>query len=104
MSILSEVQILTKEINKLHPEDPKIYEYWEKLTVLLSMDESSTISLLNELDDSNIVEDLSSVFDDVSRNLQSKDFIFCIETLENRYPNLMLKHIIQSAKDALIER
>ncbi|WLQ16696.1 hypothetical protein O5O45_12285 [Hahella aquimaris] len=103
MSLLAEVKSLVVEVNKLHPEDPKVYEYWEKLTELLSKDESSTLSLFNDLDDSDIVEDLSSVFDDVSRNLQSKDFILCIESLERRYPDLMLEHMIQAAKDALID-
>ncbi|MET1255835.1 hypothetical protein [Aliikangiella maris] len=103
MSLISEIKVIVEQVNKLHPEDPKVYEYWEKLTELLSKDECSTISLLNDLDDSEIVEDLSSVFDDVSKNLQSNDFILCIESLEKRYPDLMLEHMVQAAKDALID-
>ena len=102
MSLFSEVKGLVEQVNELHPEDPKVYEYWDKLAELLSKDESSTISLLNDLDDGSIVEDLSSVFDDISRNLQSKDFIKCIDSLEKRYPDLMLEHMVQAAKDALI--
>jgi hypothetical protein len=103
MSLLSEIKAVVMQVNELHHEDPNVYEYWEKLTELLSRDESSTISMLNDLDDSDVVEDLSSVFDDVSRNLQSKDFILCIESLEIRYPDLMLEHMVQAAKDALID-
>lgn len=104
MNLLPEVIALVEQVNKLHSEDPKVYEYWDKLTVLLSRDERSTIKLLNCLGDSNILEDLSSVFDDVSRNLQSTDFISCIESLEKRYPELMLEHMVQAAKDALIDQ
>jgi len=103
MNLLSEVKALVKQVNDLHPEDPKVYEYWDKLTELLSKDENSTISLLSGLDDGDIVEDLSSVFDDISRNLQSREFILCIQTLDKRFPNLMLEHMVQAAKDALIE-
>jgi septum formation inhibitor MinC len=103
MNLLSEIVIVVNKINELHPEDPKIYEYWERLADLLSENENATILLLNELDSEDIVENLSSVFDDVSKNLQSRDFILCLESLQNRYKNLEIAHMVQAAKDALTE-
>lgn len=103
MSLQTSITLIVKKINGLHPEDPKVYECWGELTELLSRDESSTISLLNGLNDVDVIEDLSSVFDDVAKNLQSKEFIVCIESLQKKHPDLMLEHMVQAAKDTLID-
>jgi hypothetical protein len=49
-----------------------------------------------------LIEDISAVFDDVSKSLQSKSFILCIESLNKKYPDLMLEHMVQAAKDVVV--
>lgn len=42
---------------------------------------------------------ISSVFDYVSENLQSKKFISCLRELDKKYPDLILTSFIDDAED-----
>ncbi|KZU60843.1 hypothetical protein [Lactiplantibacillus plantarum] len=42
---------------------------------------------------------ISSVFDYVSENLQSKKFISCLRKLDKKYPDLKLTSFIDDAED-----
>ena len=96
-----EINKIIEKINMLHPEDPKIYNLWEVLTNILIKDENTTIDFLNSCEDKETIDNLSSVFADVSIVLQSSQFINCIEKLEIKFPDLLLKHMIQAAKEVI---
>ncbi|MBF9002090.1 hypothetical protein [Vibrio nitrifigilis] len=73
------------------------------MTSILSKDETETIEFFNSLTDGEMIEDLSAVFDDVSRNLQSKKFIECLEKVKAKFPNAQLHEMIEAAKEQLFD-
>jgi len=90
------------KIEKLHPEDDyALYKLWDELTELLSVSEKETISFLRNCKDKNIIETVSSVFEDVAFKLQSKKYIEFLEYLEKNNPNL--KQRVKAAKDAMLD-
>ncbi len=103
MSLISDVREITENINKLHIEDPKISDYWQELTLLLTKDENETLSLLSTIENADIVEDISSVFDDVSFELQSEAFIKCITQLDNQFPEKNLGNAVEAAKNNMMD-
>lgn len=100
MNFEAELNNIIKKINALHPEDPKIYDYWGDLTRILTIDEKETIRFLNDLEDENAVNIISSVFDDVALQLKSPDLLRCLESLQVKFPNLLLEHMIDAARQA----
>ena len=92
MTLLEEVSKITEKIELLHINDPKIMDYWDEMASLLITSEAETIKLIDNLDDQRKVDDISSVFEEISSGLQSKEFIKCIERLERRFPDLLLTH------------
>lgn len=90
-------QIINKRA-KLHPNDPAVERYWKQLTELLSEDLENTISLLDNCDEETAGW-LSEVFEDVSYNLQSVEYINCLKRLAQKYPELNLDFIIDEAVD-----
>lgn len=84
-------------------------ECWKDLSDLLSMDISSSIEFMMSpectQDDFSMI---SEVFDDIARNTQSTEFINCLKTLADRYPEDAEKYnyagCISFAECALIEK
>lgn len=101
MTLKTEVYSIIDKIKALHPEDPKINDYWDELTEVLSADEQATINFLYSLEDKEAVNHISSVFHDVAYRLQSPAFIKCIESLIPKFPDLILVHMVNWAKEAL---
>ena len=94
------LEVISK-INALFIEDTRFPIYWSQLAEVLSEDEQETIKFLDSCNDENVVDNISSVFGDISSVLQSKDFIECIERLQIKFPNLSLKPMIEIAIEFL---
>jgi hypothetical protein len=101
MKLETSVYNIVDQINKLHLEDPRVYDYWDDLTKVLSADEKLTIEFLDNLDDKNTVNTISSVFEDVAYRLQSLAFITCIESLQTKFPDLLLEHMVDAARNTI---
>ena len=95
-----EVSNIIAERKKLHVNDPSVENYWNKLTDVLIRDENTTIQFLDN-SDSDTVMWISEVFEDVSEQLNSMEFIKCLEGLNNKYPKLNLEPFINEAKNFL---
>lgn len=101
--MFEKIQYISGEIDKLHPNDPKILQFWDDMTGILSENEQETISFLNALTDPEVILNVSSVFEDISVRLQSRQFIACIEELQRKNQDLPLSGMIKAAKIALDE-
>lgn len=101
MNMLDEVKLVADKIDQLHMNDPRICEYWDELAEILVRDEAATISLLNGLADTELIKDISSVFEEISWGLQSQDFIRCIEALDEKHPELLLGSMVRAAKNTM---
>jgi len=102
LDLLPKVEEICKKINALHLNDPKIMQYWDELTCVLTEDEKETLFLLENLNDKELIEDISSVFGEISRKLRSMKFVSCVEAMRDRYPELMLEHMVEDAKMMLV--
>ena len=91
------------KIDSLHLEDPSISIYWDELTQILSEDEEETIYFLDRCNDENVINNISSVFDDISIKLQSQDFIQCLDRLEIKFPNIFIHPMIEVARDSIYD-
>lgn len=76
--------------------------YWDPLIELLSKNEANTIEFLRECSDEQIYW-ISEVFDDVSDNFQSKEFVDFLKELQYDHPNIDIKQDIQAAEYRLSE-
>ena len=103
MSLRADVYNIIRKIEALHLEDPAISKYWNELTEVLSANEAATIEFLRSLEDENAVARICSVFDDVAGRLQSQAFIDCIESMVPRFPNLLLRHRVDAARDLMAD-
>ena len=99
--INQKIQIIVNQIDKLHIEDPTIFVHWDGLTKILTRDEISTIIFLQNLKDEHLIKHVSSVFEEISSNLQSKKFIETIEFLEQKFKHLKLHYMVEAAKNAM---
>ena len=94
-------QIIEKR-KKLHIEDDfGIQKCWEDLTNVLSDNENKTISYLNSCEKEQIYW-ISENFEDISENLESKDFIRCLRNLDKKFPVLEMTKDIDLAEEYII--
>ncbi len=105
MNLLEEnVQRMVNRLEQLHIDDDYArYKIWRELAEELSKDEKLTIDYLIKCEDSTTIDNVASVFKDISYKLQSRKFIECIEILERKFPDLLLKYMVQAAKDAMLD-
>ena len=94
------VDNLIEERLKLSLNDIKKDFFWEKLTQIFSEDEKETINFLNQCRPEQLYW-IKEVFEDISEKLQSKNFIDCIEKLNNKYKSLNMNYDIEFAKKSL---
>ncbi|GGI17977.1 hypothetical protein [Gottfriedia solisilvae] len=94
----NQVRKLIEERSNLHMNDPKMYEYWDWLTELLSINVSDTIKFLNSCSEREIYW-ISEIFEDISAKVSSIDYIECLKELDKKFPNLMLSNVIKIAED-----
>lgn len=103
MPLLETITEVVNKINKFHINDPAIYEYWRLLTEYLCADEEESIKLLDSIDSVELIANISSVYDDVSNNLQSIKFIACIERCMDKFPEANTEYMVQAAKDCILD-
>lgn len=94
------IKNLIQERSKLHPDDPRIQNYWNLLTKMLSENENDTIEFLNECEESELYW-LSEIFEDISQNLRSINFVKFLHTLKDKFPSLDLDVDIEYAEKAI---
>lgn len=78
--------------------DPSISNIWDELTLLLSVDLNDTINYLKQCNEKEI-EFLSAIFEDVSYNLNSSEYINELEIINTKFPDLNLDSVIKTAKE-----
>ena len=100
MIVSEKIENLINERKKLLRDDRRINEIWDELMQIFSEDEKATIEYLNSCSESQL-EWISEVFEDISENLQSEDFIDTLEKLQKKFPDLDLEMDISYAKEAL---
>ena len=99
MHLESKLREIIKKIHLLHPEDPKVYEYWDAMTRYLTQDKAQTIEFVNNIESAELASEISSVFDDVASIFQDENFIAALELLQNKFPEENLEHMINAAKN-----
>ena len=93
--MINKVKLIISDRSKLHDEDDYNIEICrERLIEILSKDEKSTILILNELNEKEILL-ASEVFEEVAYNLQSNRYIECLKSIFLKYPNLNLEESIK---------
>ena len=99
MSAIERVEKILEDRRRLHPNDDYGIEIvWNKLTSVLSENESETINFLMNCSKDDVYL-ISEVFEDVSEELQSKNFIKCLRQLDKKYPELNLTSHIDLAEN-----
>lgn len=79
---------------------PNLDEYWDVIVNELSESLDDTKEYLNKCNKDEI-EFISGYFEDVSYNLQSKEFIAFLKELQKRHPNIRMNKEIQWAEDVI---
>lgn len=102
-TLKDQIDAIIKNIRALHPEDKRIYGYWDEMAALLAADEKETIAFLMSCGDAETIHDISSTFDDISYKLQSRKFIGCLDHLEKKFPEILLKHMVAAAKGVMFD-
>jgi hypothetical protein len=86
-----------KERSNLHPNDPKISYYWNKIEKELTKDEKETIEFLKTCSSEELYY-LSESFEEMSIAFQSKEFISVLKELSKKYPKADLDIDIEIAQ------
>ena len=68
-------------------DDYGIQNCWNKMIDILSKDINETVAYLENCSEEDIYF-ISEVFEDVSEQLQSKEYIECLRKLDDKFPNL----------------
>lgn len=98
MDIYNQMTENLEERRSINEEDDLGLERsWEKLANILSINEGETIIYLENCSKEDLLL-ISSVFDDVSEKLQSKQFISCLRELDKKFPELQLTFFIDDAE------
>lgn len=82
-------------------DDMGIQKCWEDITDILSENEEDTIAYLNNCDKDELYW-ISEVFEDISENLQSQEFIECLRRLDVKFPELDMTKDIDLAEEYII--
>ncbi|NEO79699.1 hypothetical protein [Moorena sp. SIO4G3] len=96
-SKIAEVKRLLKEIIQLHVNDPRVTDYWEKLTEVIGSDLITAKAILNACDQEELFW-VSEVFEDISAKLQSRSFVLFLMELDEKYPEIDMEVEIKYAK------
>lgn len=90
-------EIINKRIELYQEDDYGIEICRNELIEVLSKDELLTIDILNQLNDEEILY-TSEVFEEIAYNLQSENYIHCLEKIYRKYPHLNIEDAIEVAK------
>lgn len=79
-------------------DDHGIQDCWDKMVDILSKDIYETITYLESCSEEDIYF-ISEVFEDVSEQLQSKEYVDCLRSLDKKFPGLNLTKDIDLAEE-----
>ena len=82
-------------------DDMGIQKCWEDITDILSENEEDTIAYLDNCDKDELYW-ISEVFEDISENLQSQEFIECLRRLDVKFPELDMTKDIDLAEEYIM--
>ena len=86
------------ERKKKHPEDDYgIQDCWDKMVDTLSEDVHQTVAYLESCTEEDIYF-ISEIFEDVSYQLQSREYIDCLRRLDEKFPDLRMAGDIDLAE------
>ncbi|EKQ51559.1 MULTISPECIES: hypothetical protein [unclassified Clostridium] len=71
----------------LHPQDPKISEYWDEIIKAMGNDENKIIKFINGLDEY-YLSYMIEMLDDLASKLKSENYILAIEELAKKHPDV----------------
>ncbi len=91
-------EIINKRAKLYTEDDYGIEKCRNELIEILSKDELFTIDILNQLNDQEILY-TSEVFEEIAHNLQSVNYINCLEKIYIKYLHLNIKDSIEVAKE-----
>jgi hypothetical protein len=82
-------------------DDMGIQSCWEELTNILSANEKETIKYLSNCEKEELYW-ISEVFEDISENLESKDFIRCLRNIDKKFPELEMTKDIDLGEEYIL--
>lgn len=91
-------QILLKRMSLNIEDDFNIEKSRAELIKVLSQNKYKTIEVLNQLNENEILY-TSEVFEEISYNLKSFDYINCLKHIEQKYSNLDISDAIKVAEE-----
>ena len=95
-NLMDKVIIERKEKNI--EDDYGIQDCWDKMVEILSKDIHETIAYLEDCSEEDMYF-ISEIFEDVSEQLQSKEYIDCLRKLDKKFPNLNMTKDIDLAEE-----
>lgn len=97
------VKKIIEQRKKMNLNDDKgIERCWNDLIKVFSESEVDTIEYLEKCE-MNELYWISEIFEDISKNLQSSEFIRCLKRLNNKYPELNMTKDIELAEEYMVD-
>lgn len=90
-------EIIVERKKKSNEDDYGIQNCWNKMIDVLSKDMYETVAYLESCSEEDIYY-ISEIFEDVSEQLQSKEYIDCLRRLDIKFPNLKMTKDIDLAE------
>ncbi|MDE6233451.1 MAG: hypothetical protein K2M60_08935 [Lachnospiraceae bacterium] len=91
-------EIIVERKSKNIEDDYGIQNCWNKMIDVLSKDIYETVAYLENCSEEDIYF-ISEVFEDVSEQVKSKEYIKCLRRLDNKFPNLSMTKDIDLAEE-----
>lgn len=91
-------EILNQRFKINDENDYMIEKKREELIEVLSKDEHSTIEVLKQLNEVEILY-TSEVFEEIAYNLQSRKYIECLKQIQKKFPKLDIMDAIKVAEE-----
>ena len=91
-------KLILERKNKCLEDDYGIQECWNKMTEVLSQNVQETNEYLEQCSEEEIYY-ISEIFEDISEQLKSKEYIECLRKLDKKYPNLNMTADIDLAEE-----
>lgn len=91
-------EILNQRLKINDENDYMIEKKREELIEALSKDEHSTIEVLKQLNEVELLY-TSEVFEEIAYNLQSRKYIECLKQIQKKFPELDIMDAIKVAEE-----
>ncbi|MBC2283528.1 hypothetical protein [Listeria booriae] len=98
MKLKKQMELILEKRKSLNINDDfGIEKSWNEMTELLSQNEMETINYLEESTEKDLYY-ISEIFEDVSEQFQSEQFINCLRKLDKKFPELDMTQDIDIAE------